>query len=305
MEFPDLGEHCQYESCNQTDFLPLQCKCKKVFCRVHFNEHCHSGDCELAPKPKEINLKNDDQIFRCSEKGCRKGNLHEMLCTKCNKHFCIEHRFHPSCPEIDDETMAFKIEQLEAPRRQFQEANKHLQEKITENIRKALQSSAKVKTASKIHLMRLKQKAKGPKTVTPKDRIYFAIKKPINVEAKPVKVISDFENLRQIDTVVLDPDLKDTNPVFISATWSLGRAIDSICDSCNIQNDNNKVGPTKLRIFRQLDGYCISPVKMDVEIQDLIKNEILLEGDKLVMEYISTDVLNCLDDTAQVFINCE
>lgn len=39
---------------------------------------------------------------------------------------------HPnrSCPEIDDETMAAKVEQFAAPRRQFQEANKHLQEKV-------------------------------------------------------------------------------------------------------------------------------------------------------------------------------
>lgn len=35
-----------------------------------------------------------------------------------------------SCPEIDDETMAAKIEQFEAPRRQFQEANKFLQDKV-------------------------------------------------------------------------------------------------------------------------------------------------------------------------------
>lgn len=173
---------------------------------------------------------------------------------------------------------------------------------ITENIRKALQSSAKVKTASKIHLMRIKQKAKGPKTVPPKYRIYFAIKKPVNMEPKHVKIVNELENLNQIETVVLDPDLKDTIPVFISSTWSLGRAIDSICDSCNIQNDNNKVGPTKIRIFRQLDGYCISPVKLDVEVQDLLKNEVLLEGDKLVMEYISTDILNSLHDTAQVFL---
>lgn len=95
MEFPTLGDHCQQEGCNQTDFLPLQCKCGKVLCRVHFLAHCQSSECELAPKPREVNLKSDDQIFKCSEKGCRKGNLHEMLCVKCQKHYCIEHRFHP------------------------------------------------------------------------------------------------------------------------------------------------------------------------------------------------------------------
>lgn len=45
-------------------------------------------------------------------------------------YFNFTNIFSSSCPEIDDETMAAKIEQLEAPRRQFREANKHLQEKV-------------------------------------------------------------------------------------------------------------------------------------------------------------------------------
>ncbi|XP_013170127.1 PREDICTED: AN1-type zinc finger protein 1-like [Papilio xuthus] len=302
MEFPSLGEHCQNEECKQKDFLPLQCKCGKVYCREHFGEHCTSGLCEMAPKPKDVNLKNDDEIFRCSSKGCKKGNLHEMLCSKCNKHYCIEHRFHPSCPEIDDETMALKIEQFEAPRKQFHEANKHLQQKITENIRKALQSSAKVKTATKIHLMRIKQKALGPKSIPLPERVYFSIKKPINIDVKSVKIITDVNNVELIETLTLDPDLKDTIPVFISSKWSLGRALDSICDSCNIKNDNNKFGDIKLRVFRQLDGYCISPLKMDVEISDLLRNEILVEGDKLILEYISNTVLNNLDENSHIFL---
>ncbi|XP_063383463.1 AN1-type zinc finger protein 1-like [Cydia fagiglandana] len=303
MEFPTLGEHCMFQNCNQIDFLPLQCKCGKVFCREHFTEHSLSGECELAPEPKEIKLKSDDQIFRCSSKGCRKGSLHEILCPKCEKHFCIEHRFHPSCPEIDDETMAAKIEQLEAPRRQFHEANKHLQEKITENIRKALQSTAKVKTASKIHLMRIKQKAKGPKSIPASDRVYFAIGKPKNMEAKSIKIIEDVDKLVALESVTLDPDLKDSVPVFISSKWSLGRAIDSICDTCDIKNENNKMSDVKLRLFRQLDGYCISPQKMDVEIEDLMKHEMLLEGDKLVVEYIDSKVLSGVTEIAQIFLS--
>ncbi|KAI5637315.1 hypothetical protein NE865_10045 [Phthorimaea operculella] len=243
MEFPTLGEHCQQPNCNQIDFLPIQCKCGKVFCREHFNDHCLSGDCELAPEPKEVNFKNEDKIYKCSEAGCRKGNLHEMLCAKCGKHYCIEHRFHPSCPEIDDETMAAKIEQ-----------------------------------------------------------VYFAIGKPKSPDAKTVKIIQDVDNIDYIESVTLDPDLKDTVPVFISSKWSLGRAIDSICDSCNIKNENNKMGDTKLRLFRQLDGYCISPLKMDVEICELMKQEVLLEGDKLVMEYIGSQVLTELDENDQMFL---
>ncbi|KAL4713223.1 hypothetical protein ACJJTC_002969 [Scirpophaga incertulas] len=303
MEFPTLGEHCSEDGCNQTDFLPLQCKCGIVFCRVHFLGHCQSGKCELAPPPKEVKLKSDDQIFKCSMKGCRKGNLHEMLCAKCNKHYCINHRFHPSCPEIDEETLAARIEQFEAPRRQFRNANKHLQEKITESIRKALQSSAKVKTASKIHLMRIKQKAIGPKPLPVSERVYFAIGKPKSMDAKPVKIVDSFDNIQKIETVTLDPDLKDSIPVFISKKWSLGRAVDSICESCYITNENNKMGSTKLRLFRQLDGYCISPMQMEIEIEQLMQQEILVEGDKLIVEYIDSNILNDVEEGVQLFLN--
>ncbi|OWR49310.1 hypothetical protein KGM_200864 [Danaus plexippus plexippus] len=305
MEFPSLGDQCQNQSCNQIDFLPLQCKCGKTYCREHFNEHCLSGDCQLAPEPREVKFQSDDKIYKCSESGCKKGNLHEMLCNKCSKHFCIEHRFHPSCPEIDDETMAIKIEQLEAPRRQFREANKHLEEKITENIRKALQSSAKVKTASKIHLMRIKQKALGPKSVPVGNRVYFAVKKPLNPDPKPVTVVKNVDDINKLKNMesALNPDLKDTVPVFISSKWSLGRAIDSICDTCNVINNNNKMGETKLRLFRQLDGYCVSPSEMDVVISELLEKQVLLEGDKLVIEYVSRNVLSDLGDCTQIFLS--
>lgn len=173
---------------------------------------------------------------------------------------------------------------------------------ITENIRNALQSSAKVKTASKIHLMRIKQKALGSKSIPVNDRVYFAVKKPFTTDPKSVKIIKNIDSIKPLGSVSLEPDLKDTVPLFISTKWSLGRAIDSICDTCNIKNDNNKMGDTKLRIFRQLDGYCISPIKMDVEISELLKNQVLLEGDKLVVEYIDSNVFTNLDDTAEIFL---
>lgn len=151
--------------------------------------------------------------------------------------------------------------------------------------------------------MRIKQKAIGPKSVPPSDRIYFAIKKPQNMEPKPTKIIHEEDNLIKFESVTLEPDLKDTVPVFISSKWSLGRAIDSICDSCNIKNDNNKMSDVKLRLFRQLDNYCISPLKMDVEVCELVKNEVLLEGDRLVVEYIDSKVLSDLEEHTQLFLS--
>lgn len=151
--------------------------------------------------------------------------------------------------------------------------------------------------------MRIKQKAVGPKSVPASDRVYFAIGKPKNMDAKPVKVIKDVNNLVNIETVTLDPDLKDSVGVFVSSKWSLGRAIDSICDSCNITNDNNKMGSVKLRLFRQLDRYCISPTKMDVDIGDLMKQEVLIEGDKLLVEYIDSEILLRLEENGHLFLS--
>lgn len=153
--------------------------------------------------------------------------------------------------------------------------------------------------------MRVKQKAIGPKTIPASDRVYFAIIKPTNTEPKTARIVEDVNNLEPIDNITLNPELKDSIAVFISSKWSLGRAIDSICELCNISNDNNKIGDSKLRLFRQLDGYCISPVKMDVEISVLMKNEILIEGDRLLIDHISIEVLNSLGELSQLFINAD
>lgn len=151
--------------------------------------------------------------------------------------------------------------------------------------------------------MRIKQKALGPKSIPVSDRVYFAIKKPMDMQPKPVTIVNDEQNIKNIESIALDPDLKGTVAVFISKKWSLGRTIDSICDTCNIRNDNNQIGDTKIRLFRQLDGYCISPIKMDVEITELLTKEVLLEGDKLVIEYIDNRVISNLEDNAQIFLS--
>lgn len=122
------------------------------------------------------------------------------------------------------------------------------------------------------------------------------------MDPKPVKIIQSEENITLIESVSLDPDLKDTIATYISSQWSLGKAIDSICETCNIKNDNNKISNIKLRLFRQIDGYCISPLRMDVEMNELIQRQVLLEGDKLVVEYIYKQVLDSLDENDQILL---
>lgn len=151
--------------------------------------------------------------------------------------------------------------------------------------------------------MRIKQRAVGFKTIHPNDRVYFAVLKPRNTKPKPILVLNDVDNIKPIENVVLNPDLKGTHPVFVSKKWSLGKAVDSICDVVSIPNRNNEWGDSKLRIFRDLDKYCVSPHKMDIEISELIKQEILIEGDRIIIEYISSQELSAIDENCQLFLN--
>lgn len=160
-----------------------------------------------------------------------------------------------------------------------------------------------MKTASKVHLMRVKQKAIGPNIKPLANRVYFSIKKPLNLDPKPVKIVQEEERLVKIESINLDPDLKDAVATYVSSQWSLGKAIDCICETCNIKNDNNKIGNVKIRLFRQLDGYCISPTKMNVEMSELIQGQVLVEGDKLIVEYVDAEVLAKLEDTDQLFLD--
>ncbi|XP_026981355.1 AN1-type zinc finger protein 2A isoform X1 [Sagmatias obliquidens] len=57
MEFPDLGKHCSEKTCNQLDFLPLECDaCKQDFCKDHFT--CAAHKCPFA-------FKKDVQVPVC------------------------------------------------------------------------------------------------------------------------------------------------------------------------------------------------------------------------------------------------
>ena len=43
MEFPHLGKNCKSESCQQLDFLPINCDlCSLTFCNDHCNPIKHN-----------------------------------------------------------------------------------------------------------------------------------------------------------------------------------------------------------------------------------------------------------------------
>lgn len=90
MDFDDIGGRCQFENCNQLDYLPFECNlCNKVFCLNHKSYDQHM--CMEFNKKKIIKTKKTkNNINRCHF--CNKKELFDFKCSKCNKVICIKHR---------------------------------------------------------------------------------------------------------------------------------------------------------------------------------------------------------------------
>lgn len=133
MELPNIGQQCAVLHCKQLDFLPFVCNCKLVFCREHFLEH--QDTCPNKVEDRKIDVEKRIPSYECSENGCKEKSIVPLLCTKCNKHFCIAHRhtLGSGCEKIDEVQLQKAIEKCNAPKTQFQEA-KHIVDNEVRNL---------------------------------------------------------------------------------------------------------------------------------------------------------------------------
>lgn len=120
MELPKIGNNCVHPGCNQLDFLPLQCKCGKLFCSDHFKLHAVNCPCNTGDVQGEIRKIED--TYKCSEPGCSTTSIVPLICEKCNQHFCIVHRHIVACSPPDAKVLAEAKEKYAAPVIQFNEA---------------------------------------------------------------------------------------------------------------------------------------------------------------------------------------
>jgi AN1-type zinc finger protein 2 len=97
MEFPDLGRHCEFLSCGQLEYCPLQCSyCHKWLCMYHQRPVSHMC--------KEVNKKIEKKIIThtfkpvysnlCIFPGCKVKSIIPYKCKDCEKNFCVSHRLH-------------------------------------------------------------------------------------------------------------------------------------------------------------------------------------------------------------------
>lgn len=148
--------------------------------------------------------------------------------------------------------------------------------------------------------MKLKQKATGEKSVSTADRMYFAVKRPLDMAPKILQSVpKDISNIKY--------DFSDTSvkAVYVSKNWSIGRSIDSIAEICGIKNENHLPKSAKLKLFRESDGLCVGMFEMELTMKHLIDNNVLIDGERIHFDYITTENMNDLDKNVPYFLNAQ
>ncbi|KAH0554792.1 AN1-type zinc finger protein 1-like [Cotesia glomerata] len=262
MELPQLGKQCSVESCKQNDFLIHTCThCSLEFCKLHFHVSSHNcSKCKDNVVEKLDSATFDKYI--CTYKSCNSSSIIEMICTECKKYFCLSHRHH-GCFEKTDEEISNELKAWQEPKDQFSIAKNVVDTQIAEKSKKSKNSAL----AQKVQLMKLKGRATGSNNIPLVHRKYFLIYPPLKVAKK------------------------EPRAVFISDDWTIGKSIDSIADIIGINNTNNTSNPIKLKLFNHLNGQVIIN-KMDILVSSLLNDNILSDGQSLILEYSKEDTID-------------
>jgi len=253
----DLGTHCDFASCHQLDFLPFTCSlCKQVFCLTHNVPSSHM--CPFEGKTSDLPQFTGEKSFSCCKDECTKRELQPIICQACDRNFCLAHRHQVDhlCPLLEKkkETMI--------------QTKEHVQ-KIVESKsgKKSGQGRKSKATAAKVALMKMKLKAKGDTSVLAIDRIYLQIIPPL--------------------------ETSNSQYMYFSKVWSVGRVVDEASILGGIANQNNIASAKKLRMFDADDGHMF-PV--ECKLEELL-NEAggLYSGGNVILEYVLDDVTKLSD----------
>ncbi|KIK83701.1 hypothetical protein PAXRUDRAFT_832036 [Paxillus rubicundulus Ve08.2h10] len=110
MDLDLIGKHCTLRTCNELDFLPIQCSCLRWFCSLHISPDNH--DCStVVQRQLQPFLPSTGVRARCASAGCSRPSLDSAVsttdlpyegqrsnacCPGCRVSFCVDHRHRPS-----------------------------------------------------------------------------------------------------------------------------------------------------------------------------------------------------------------
>lgn len=250
-----IGKHCQYDYCNQLDFLPFFCQsCSKTFCLDHRTETAHK--CAKAGAWAE--RKRQAQLSRPSigqgktlrgstpEKPCASPDCKTVVgssltpgvhCQTCNRDYCLKHRLkedHDCSKLIPIGGRPVQVEVAQKTRSAFDKLKawgSSKKEQAGRALPKRKPSSA---AARLVAVNSLKKTAKGDDKLPVEKRIY------LYVEAEAETAKAKFPK----------------GEFFYSKDWVIGRVLDAAARSLQVQNINNQSADEKdkLRVFHVEGG---------------------------------------------------
>ncbi|KAB8201577.1 hypothetical protein BDV34DRAFT_202671 [Aspergillus parasiticus] len=255
-DLESIGRHCQFEYCNQLDFLPFRCEsCRGTFCLDHRTETLHkcpkagewarrrnaqnaSPDTSLPTQKPTIY--NSDQ---CAHLDC-KTLINTMKdpgvrCPNCNRQYCLKHRLREEhdCAKITPlggRPAAAGANANETLRSMFARVRTWGKEKshaATQSLTPTPKPNSPAARA--VQLNTLKKSAKGDANVPADKRLYLHV-------------------VGTSDTQRVDPPNGD---FYFDSRWKVGRVLDDAARRLRVENVNNRADEKeRLRIFHVESG---------------------------------------------------
>ncbi|ORY58159.1 uncharacterized protein BCR38DRAFT_448252 [Pseudomassariella vexata] len=250
-----IGKHCEFEYCNQLDFLPFFCQsCKHTFCLDHRTETAHKCASEgaWARRRRQAQLARpgagDGKRMRdfvsqkpCAARECKTTVGTSLVpgvhCDKCNRDYCLKHRLgeEHDCANlvpIGARPQTFDVgREAKSALAKFKAWGMQKREQATRALPKPKPTTA---SARLVAVNKLKKTAKGDTKLPPEKRVY------LYVEAEAETTTAKFPK----------------GEFFYSKEWVVGRLLDAAAKGLQVENVNNSSAEEKdkLRVFHVEGG---------------------------------------------------
>ncbi|RDW67147.1 AN1-type zinc finger protein [Aspergillus mulundensis] len=257
-DLESLGRHCEFEYCNQLDFLPFKClSCHSTFCLDHRSETAHrcphegewarrrnnspaSATGQSTPTQKPT-IYNSDQ---CAHVSCKTliNTLKDpgVKCPECRREYCLQHRLKEQhdcakiAPRLGGSANAPPSDTI---RSMFAKVRTWGKDKSQAAATAAAAAKPKPKAnspAARIAATNaMKKSAKGDASVPADKRVYLHV-------------------VGTSETQGAEPPNAD---FWFDGRWKVGRVLDDAAKRLGVENNNNRVGEeARLRIFHVESG---------------------------------------------------
>ncbi|KAL0930545.1 zinc finger protein [Colletotrichum truncatum] len=251
-----VGKHCEYDYCNQLDFLPFFCQsCKKTFCLDHRSETSHKcanagawaerrRQAELAKPGYGSGRQLRDYVSEkpCASPACKTTIGTSLVpgvhCQNCNRDYCLKHRLKEDhdCKNLVPlgARPGIQIDVAARTKSAFDKLKAWGTAKKEQAGRALPKPKPTSASARLIAVNNLKKTAKGDDKLPQEKRVY------LYVEAEAETAKAKFPK----------------GEFFFSKDWVVGRVLDEAARRLQVENVNNRSSDErdKLRVFHVEGG---------------------------------------------------